>query len=117
MTQYLLSVHHAYDAEPPATEVVEQMYRDVDTLNDKIKAEGAWVFGGGLHPPAAATVVRERNGEILTTDGPFAEMKEHLGGFWIIEAPDLDAALAWASQATVACRAAIEVRPFQDESG
>ncbi len=116
MTQYLLSVHHGYDeASQPAPEVMEQMYRDVDAVNEKIKAEGAWVFGGGLHPPATATVVRERNGEVVTTDGPFAEAKEQLGGFWIIEAPDLDAALAWASQATVACRAPVEVRPFQED--
>ena len=73
------------------------------------------MFAGGLHPPAIATVVRAQDGEILTTDGPFAETKEQLGGFWIIDVPDLDAALAWAAKATVACRGPVEVRPFQDE--
>jgi hypothetical protein len=76
---------------------------------------GAWVFGGGLEEPSTATVVRAQDGEVLTTDGPFAEAKEQLGGFWVIEAPDLDAALKWASEATVACRNPVEVRPFQGE--
>jgi hypothetical protein len=115
MTQYLLSVYMDADQEPPAPEVMEQMFRDVDVVNDKLKAEGAWVFAGGLHPPATATVVRDKGGDILTTDGPYVESKEHLGGFWVIECADLDAALAWAGQATVACRAPVEVRPFQDE--
>lgn len=115
MTQYLLSVHMVEGEEPPTDEVVQQMYADVDTLNAKIQAEGIWVFAGGLHPADTATVVREQDGEILVTDGPFAEAKEHLGGFWVLELPDLDAALDWAGQATVACRAPVEVRPFQDE--
>ena len=116
MKQYLLSVHMVEGEEPPSEEAIQQAYRDVDALNDTLKAEGVWVFAGGLHPPATATVVRERDGEIVTTDGPFAETKEHLGGFWVIQAPDLDAALAWAAKATVACRAPVEVRPFQDEA-
>ncbi|HEX2274943.1 MAG TPA: YciI family protein [Acidimicrobiales bacterium] len=116
MTQYLLSVYVDESAEPPAEEM-EQAYKDVDALNERIKAEGAWVFAGGLHPSSTATVVRAQGGDVLTTDGPFAEAKEHLGGFWIIEAPDLDAALAWAAKATVACRAPVEVRPFQDDAG
>ena len=70
---------------------------------------------GGLHPPNTATVVRARAGEVLTTDGPFAEGKEHIGGFWVIKAADLDAALAWAVKASQACREAVEVRPFQEE--
>lgn len=113
MAQYLLSVHHDYDA--PIPDDVEQMYKDVDAVNQKMTKAGAWVFGGGLEAPSTATVVRSEGGEILTTDGPFAEAKEHLGGFWVIEAPDLDAALSWASQATLACRAPIEVRPFESE--
>jgi hypothetical protein len=117
MTQYLLSVYVDETAEPPAPEVLEQMYKDVDAVNETMKAEGAWVFAGGLHPTSTATVVRAKDGEVLTTDGPFAEAKEHLGGFWVISAPDLDAALAWASKATVACRAPVEVRPFQDDAG
>ena len=93
------------------------MYKDVDAVNDEIRAAGAWVFGGGLHPanvPPRWFV--SRTGKCLTTDGPFAEAKEQVGGFWILEAPDLDAALAWAAQATVACQGPVEVRPFQDES-
>ena len=115
MTQYLLAVHMVEGEEEPAPEVMEQAYKDVDALNRELMDEGAWVFGGGLHPPTTATVVRVRDGEILTTDGPFAETKEQLGGFWIIEAADLDAALAVAARATAACKAPVEVRPFQDE--
>ena len=115
MPQYLLSVYVDERAEPPSEEVIQKAYRDVDALNETIKAEGAWVFAGGLHPSNTATVVRSDNGQVLTTDGPFAEAKEQLGGFWVIKAPDLDAALAWAEKATVACLAPVEVRPFQDE--
>ena len=82
-----------------------------------IKEAGIWVFAGGLHPATTATVVRYQDGDVLTTDGPFAETKEQLGGFWIIEAPDLDAALSWAGKASQACQAPVEVRPFQDEAG
>ena len=115
MTQYLLSVYMVEGQELPSEEEMQQIYRDVDTLNETIKGEGAWVFAGGLHPSNTATVVRTENGEVLTTDGPYTESKEQLGGFWVIEAADLDAALAWARKATVACRAPVEVRPFQDE--
>lgn len=115
MTQYLLSVHMIDGQEPPPADVMEQMYRDVEAVNEQLKAEGAWVFAGGLHPADTATVVSVKDGEVLTTDGPFPEAKEQLGGFWVIDAPDLDAALAWAAKATVACQAPVEVRPFQDE--
>ncbi len=114
MTQYLLSVFMVPD-EMPSDEEMEQAYKDVDALNNELKAQGAWVFAGGLHPADTATVVRAKGGDVVTTDGPFVETKEQLGGFWVIQAPDLDAALAWAAKATVACRGAIEVRPFQDE--
>jgi hypothetical protein len=115
MKQYLLSVHMVDGQEPPAPEAVQQMYSDVDALNSQLQAEGAWVFAGGLHPATSATVVRVEDGQVLTTDGPFAETKEHLGGFWVIKAEDLDAALAWAARATKACQAPVEVRPFQEE--
>ena len=115
MTQYLLSVHMVEGEEEPAPDVLAQMYKDVDAVNEEIKAAGAWVFAGGLHPATTATVVRMQDDEVVTTDGPFAETKEQLGGFWVIRAADLDAALAWAAQATKACRAPVEVRPFQDE--
>jgi hypothetical protein len=115
MPQYLLSVYMVEGAEQPSEEEIQQAYKDVDAVNEKMRAEGAWVFAGGLHPATTATVVRSQGGEILTTDGPFAEAREQLGGFWVIQAPDLDAALKWAEQATVACKAPVEVRPFQDE--
>ncbi len=92
MTQYLLSVYQPDGPVPPA-EVMEEIMRDLDTLNRELEAAGAWVFAGGLHPPGTATVVRVKDGEVLITDGPFAEGKEHIGGFTIIRAPDLDAAL------------------------
>jgi hypothetical protein len=114
MTQYLLSVYMIDGQEPPSEEEITKMYADVDVVNEELKQTGAWVFAGGLHPATLATVVRENAGEVLLTDGPFVETKEQLGGFWVIEAADLDAALAWARKATVACQAPVEVRPFQD---
>ena len=116
MNQYLLSVHSVEGVAPPSSEEMEKIFRDVDALNAEIQAAGAWVFGGGLHPPSTATVVRIQDGEVLTTDGPFAEGKEHIGGFWVIKAADLDAALTWAAKATRACAGPVEVRPFQDEA-
>ncbi|MCI0425792.1 MAG: YciI family protein [Actinobacteria bacterium] len=115
MTQYLMSVYYVEGEPYPDPDVIAEIYRDVDTLNEKMKAGGVWVFGGGLHTPDTATVVRQVDGETLITDGPFPEAKEQIGGFWIIDAADLDGALAWAAEATVACRAPVEVRPFQDE--
>ena len=113
MTQYLLAVHMVEGEAPP--EDIDQAYKDVDVFNNELKVQGAWVFGGGLHPADTATVVRVNDGDVVTTDGPFAETKEQLGGFWIIEAPDLDAALTLAARAAAACRAPVEVRPFQEE--
>ncbi|MDQ1738468.1 MAG: hypothetical protein QOE53_120 [Pseudonocardiales bacterium] len=115
MKQYLLSVHMVGGMDELPPETMQQMYADVDKFNAKLQDEGAWVFAGGLHPADTATVVRIQDGELLTTDGPFAETKEQLGGFWVIKAPDLDAALAWAAGATKACGGPVEVRPFQDE--
>ncbi len=117
MTQYLLSVHMVEGEPLPSDEEIQQAYKDVDAFNSELQSSGNWVFAGGLHPADTATVVSVKDGEVITTDGPFAETKEQLGGFWIIEAPDLDAALAWASKATAACRAPVEVRPFQDDAG
>jgi hypothetical protein len=113
MTQYLLSVWMTEGEAAPSDEVMQQTYKRVDELNQALQDEGVWVFAGGLHPPATATVVRAKDEEILTTDGPFAETKEQLGGFWIISVPDLDSALEWAAKATVACGGPVEVRPFQ----
>jgi hypothetical protein len=113
MTQYMLSVYSVEGEPEPSEEELAQSYKDVDALNDELRRSGAWVFGGGLHPADTATVVK--GSDAITTDGPFAESKEHLGGFWIIRADDLDAALAIARRATVACKAPVEVRPFVDE--
>jgi hypothetical protein len=116
MTQYLLSVYQPDGPVPPA-EVMEEIMRDLDTLNRELEAAGAWVFAGGLHPPSTATVVRVKDGEVLITDGPFAEGKEHLGGLTIIEATDLDAALEWGRKLARATTLPIEVRPFQGGAG
>ena len=114
MKQYLLSVYHPEgEALPP--DVLARVMGDVDAVNQELKAAGAWVFAGGLHPSSTATVVRLDDGEVLTTDGPFAEGKEHIGGFWVIKAADLDSALEWGRKATRACTVPIEVRPFQEE--
>ena len=115
MAKYLLSVHSVEGevGDPMTEEEMQQSWKQLNILNEEIKSAGAWVFGGALHEPDTATVVRMSEGEVLTTDGPFAESKEHLGGFYIIEAEDLDAALAWASKTTAAVRKPIEVRPFR----
>ena len=115
MKLYLLSIYQP-EGDPPAPEVLEQVMRDVEALNREIKAAGAWVFAAGLHPPSTATVVRFQDGEVLMTDGPFAEGKEHIGGFCIIKAPDLDAALEWGRKLARATTLPIEVRPFQGEA-
>jgi len=116
MKQYLLAVHHAEDeASIPPPEVLAGIMKDVDVFNEELRATGAWVFAGGLHPSSTATVVQVKDGEVITTDGPFAETKEQLGGFWIVKAPDLDAALSLAAKGAVACQLPVEVRPFQDD--
>jgi hypothetical protein len=116
MKQYLLSVIQP-DGPAPAPEVLEQISKDLDALNHELRAAGAWVFAGGLHPPSTATVVRVADGDVLVTDGPFAEGKEHIGGFTIIKAPDLDAALDWGGKLARATTLPIEVRPFQGDGG
>ena len=116
MTKYLLSVFMEEGQEEPPADVIEKMYADVDVVNAELQQAGAWVFGGGLHPADTATVVDEGSGEVVVTDGPYAETKEQIGGFWVIEAKDLDEALEWAGKATIACQGAIEVRPFQDDT-
>ncbi len=112
MKQYLLSVYQPEGSVPPA-DFLEPVSRRLDALRAELKSAGAWVFAGGLHPPGTATVLRVRDDEVLLTDGPFAEGKEHLGGFTIITAPDLDAALAWGEKLARATTLPIEVRPFR----
>ncbi len=114
MKQYLLSVPMVDGAPPRPSADMEKAYAQVSRLNEELQAAGAWVFAGGLLPASSATVVRAKGAEVLVTDGPFTESKEHIGGVWIIEAADLDAALAWAVKATRACGEAVEVRPFQE---
>jgi hypothetical protein len=121
MTQYLLSVwHDDYLADATSEtggyaseEEMQAAFEATDRFNTKLQESGAWVFAGGLHSPTTATVVDGMGAEVLTTDGPFAEAKEQIGGFWIIEAPDLDAAIKWAAEGSAACQGKVEVRPFQ----
>jgi hypothetical protein len=113
MRHYLLSIYMP-DEGTPEPEFLERVMSDLAVLNDEMKAAGSWVFTGGLHAASTATVVRDRGGEVLMTDGPYTEGKEHVGGLWIIQAPDLDAALAWAAKAARATTLPIEVRPFQE---
>ena len=116
MTRYMLSVHSVEGEvrEPMSPEDMQHSWQQIGILEAEMKSTGAWVFSGRLHEPETATVVRVANGEILTTDGPFAEAREHLGGFYVINAEDLDAALALASKVTKVIGAPIEVRPFAD---
>jgi hypothetical protein len=115
MAQYLLSLHTVQGEVGPqmTDEEMQHSWKEIQVLNEEIKSAGAWVFGGALHGPETATVVRVSEGEVLTTDGAFAESKEHLGGFYIIEAEDLDAALKWASKTSAAVKRPIEVRPLR----
>src|SRR5215470_202195 len=116
MARYMLAVHtvEGDEREPPTAEEMEHNWRQLKLVESEMKSKGAWVFSGRLHDPDTATVVRVSNGEILTTDGPFAEAREHLGGFYMIDADDLDAALAWAAKVTRCIGVPIEVRPFAD---
>src|SRR5438067_13663941 len=118
MAQYLLSVHSVDGEirEPMSDEEMQQSWKQIQVLEEEMKSVDALVFSGRLTEPDTATVLRPSGGEVLTTDGPFAESKEHLGGFYIIEAKDLDAALAWASKTTAAVSKPIEVRPFRHVS-
>lgn len=111
MSRYLLSIYQP-DGPAPEPEVLNKIMADLDVLNQEMRDAGAWVFTGGLHPATTSTVVRVNDGEVLTTDGPFAEAKEHVGGLWVIEAPDLDVALGWGRKAAQATTLPIEVRPF-----
>jgi hypothetical protein len=112
--RYLIAMYQP-DGDPPPPEVLQQVMRELDAVTAEIKAAGGWVFGDGLHPPGTATVVRAKGSEILLTDGPFAEGKEHIGGLTIVRAPDLDMALGWAAKIAKATTLPIEVWPFQSE--
>jgi hypothetical protein len=115
MPQYLLSVWHDDDYSDLDfnSEEMQRRVAQVSELNGELERAGAWVFGTGLHPASSATVVRSAGGEVSMTDGPYAETKEQMGGFWMIEAPDLDSALEWAGKAATACEGPVEVRPAE----
>jgi hypothetical protein len=116
MTQYLLSVWHDDDFVVDFTgDEFQRVVAQVDQVNAELQAKGVWVFGGGLQPASSATVLRSTDGDVSMTDGPYAESKEQMGGFWVIEAADFDAALDWARKCAVACEGPVEVRPFQDD--
>ena len=116
MKQYMLSVHSVEGAPMPSAEEMQTAFAQTDRVNAELQSAGAWVFGGGLLPSDSATVVRVDGGNTTMTDGPFAETKEQLGGFWVIQAEDLDQALTWAEKCSLACGQPIEVRPFDDGS-
>jgi hypothetical protein len=116
MKQYMLAVHSVEGGPVRSDEDTQVAYGRVERVNDELQAVGAWVFGGGLLPSDSATVVRVENGKTTMTDGPFAETKEQLGGFWVIRCADLDQALAWAEKCAEACMEPVEVRPFDEES-
>jgi hypothetical protein len=112
MKQYLLAVHYVEGQPPHPPEQTELMFAQTGALNEEMKKAGVWVFAGGLEPPDISTVVSVAGGRTTTTDGPFAESKEHIAGFWVLSCEDLDAALAWAEKASAACMGPVEVRPF-----
>ena len=116
MKQYLLSVYQP-DGPPPPAESLQRIMHDVYALRDEMKSANVWVFSGGLHAASSATVLRPNDGDILTIDGPFTEAKEHIGGFTIIKAPDLDAALGWGRKLARVTTLPIEVRPFREDAG
>ncbi len=119
MTQYLLSVHGPMDDSPfgsyASEEEMQESFARTGAVNEEMQKAGVWVFAGGLHPISSTTTVDNRGGNLTVTDGPYAETKEYLGGFWILDLPDLDAALKWAAKASEACLGTVEVRPFQGE--
>jgi len=109
--KYLVAIHHPDDYDPSVED--EAMSRDIDELNDEMVAAGIRIFVGGLMPIVNARSLRAKSGgEVLVTDGPYLETKEHIGGFWVLEAANLEEALEWGRKAVIACRAPVEVRPF-----
>jgi hypothetical protein len=117
MKQYLLSVHMIEGEAAPSEAEMQRSYQAVGEFNAGLMASGEWVFAGGLLPPDTATVVRAQGGKVVTPDGPFAESKEQIGGFWVISAADLDAAMEIAARGSEACGRPVEIRPFQELPG
>jgi hypothetical protein len=114
MKLYLISIYQP-DGGPPPPEKLARVMAEIGDIRCELEAAGSWVFGNGLHPPSTATVLRARGDDVLVTDGPYVEGKEHLGGFMIVKAPDLDVALEWGRRYARATTLPIEVRPFQGE--
>jgi hypothetical protein len=114
MKLYLISIYQP-DGGPPPPEKLSRVMAELDVIRRELESSGSWVFAGGLHPPSTATLLRASGDDVLVTDGPFVEGKEHLGGFTIIRAPDLDVALEWGRRYARATTLPIEVRPFQGE--
>ncbi|MFI6366944.1 YciI family protein [Nocardia sp. NPDC050630] len=112
MKQYLLSIYQPADTPPPDN--LDEIMRDLNALNDEIRAAGAWVFAAGLHAPSTATVLHAKGNDVLVTDGPYVESKEHIGGFTVIQAADLDEALDWGKRMAAVLTLPIEVRPVAD---
>jgi len=115
MSQYLIAVYDQPDTRTRPREEMTEIFRAVGEVNQRAMDAGIFVFAGGLHDQSATTTVDARSGKPEITDGPYLESKEYLGGFWIVDVPDLDAALQWAREAAVACRQPLEVRPFMEE--
>jgi hypothetical protein len=116
MTKYMLTVHGTVDDPEIDPVTLQSMFEDVDRVNKRMEDAGIWVFGGGLEPIDVSTTVDNTGTAPIVTDGPFAESKEWVGGFWILDLPDLDAALQWATEASKACGGKVEVRPFQADT-
>jgi hypothetical protein len=112
MKQYLLSVCYPAGSTQPGPEALQKIMRDVGAVQAEMRAAGAWVFSGGLYPADTATVIRQQGGDVITTDGPFIESKEQIGGITVLNASDLDAALQWATKLARATTTPVEVRPF-----
>lgn len=115
MPQYLISVWHDDDyAENDWSDPdIQRLGQQVGAVNEEMESTGVWVFGAGLQPQSTATVLRASGGEVSMTDGPYAETKEQMGGFWVVEVPDMDAALEWAGKCAAACEGPVELRPMQ----
>ena len=114
MKQYLLTICYPAGATQPEPQALQKIIQNVIALQKEMQAAGAWVFSGGLHPANTATVLRDQGGDIITTDGPFIESKEQIGGITILKAPDLDSALGWGRKLARAIGVPIEVRPFTE---
>ncbi len=115
MAQYLIAVYDQPDTRTRPAQEMAEIITAVGEVNQRAMDAGIFVFAGGLHDQSATTTVDARSGRVELRDGPYVETKEYLGGFWVIEVPDLDAALDWAREAAVACRQPLEVRPFMAE--